>query len=131
MYRLIVSNSTSSDNPYLQPLLKHLEEIEEQKVRVYYTHIETDPSDTADGSKEQLEEKSFTFVTTSKNIHLELGRLGWDAQSYLVGLLEYEFQQDKYMNQILLCIQPDKGAILITRTEEIDGTVSFTLSPAN
>lgn len=75
MYQLIVSNSTVSDNPHLQPLLKHFERIEKQKVRVYYTHIETDPGD-ADGSKEQLEENPFTFVTTLKDIHLWLGRLG-------------------------------------------------------
>ncbi len=126
MYQFVISPSAVSTNPFLQSFLKQFDKIQKQGGRLYYTHIETDPHDV--GQKEKLDEMSFTFVTTSKDIHLGLGRLGWDAQSYLVGLLEHEFEKDEDMSQMLLYLEK---AILVTRTEEIDGTVVYTFSPAH
>ncbi len=127
MYQFVISPSAVSTNPFLQSFLKQFDKIQKQGVRLYYTYIETDPHDVG-GEKEKLDNMPFTFVTTSKDIHLGLGRLCWDAQSYLVGLLEHEFEKDEYMSQMLLYLEK---AILVTRTEEIDGTVVYTFSPAH
>ena len=123
MYEYAVSPSTISANPFLQSLLRQLSEQQQQSGRLYYTYIETDPDDVAEGTYQQ----SFTFVTTSKDIHLGLGRMRWEAQAYLVGLLEHEFKKDQEMSQMLLRLEK---TILVTRTEEVMDGVVYTLSPA-
>ncbi|MFI5260692.1 MAG: hypothetical protein ACHQU0_02790 [Candidatus Paceibacteria bacterium] len=122
MYQFTVSPSTTSTNPHLPNLLEELDQLKEQRVRLYFTYIDLDKDK---GSPPV----SFTFVTPSKQAHLGLGSMSWEGQRSLARLLEHEFQHDEDMSQLLLYL--NNSGILVTRTEEIDGTIVFTLSPAN
>ena len=130
MYFISVSLPDSS-NPFASTLREHLAKVEEQKARVYYTNIEFDLRRHPGERKRNPEDQKFTFVTTSKEIHLGLGRMDWDTQSYLVEFLEHEFEKEDGVPQMLLRMSANEKAILITRTIEIDNAILYTLSPAN
>ena len=75
----------------------------------------------------------YTFVTTAKDIHLELGLLSFGGLCHLIKLLEEEFDSGHSCSQLLLSIKSEKdsGAVLVTRTSRWDEEVTFTLSPTH
>ena len=128
MHQYHILNSTDSANPHLPQLLKQLENVRSQRTRLYYTYIEGDDDPTED---KQTDSAQFTFVTPSKQMHLGLGMMSWDGQLHLAWLLEYEFQNGENKSQLILYMEERENGVLVTRTEESDGTIVFTLSPAN
>lgn len=130
MYQYTVSESTVSENPHLPLLLKELDQLKNQKARLYFTYIEGDNDST--GTMEDPEQAAFTFVTPSKQMHLGFGMMSWDGQLCLAWLLEYEFQSSQNISpQLILYLEDRENGILVTRTEEVDGSIVFTFSTAN
>ena len=108
-------------NPFIGEFNEEIELAEKQKTKVYETRVQ--------GEKPN---EKFTFVTTSKNTHLDLGRLSYRGQCALAGLLEREFA-GKTFGQLILQFNGKSGdfakSILVARCASPDG-ISFGLSPA-
>lgn len=129
MHQFTVSKSQASANPHLPHLLKELDQLRDQRARLYFTYITGD--DDPFGESDKPERASFMFVTPSKQVHLGLGMLSWDGQLHLAWLLEHEFQDGPDMSQLILYMDEREKGILVTRTDEIDGSIVFTLSSVN
>ena len=97
-------------------LAERLEELLQEKGRVYWTNVTTFPN------------HDYIFVTTSKNMHLALGRIGLPCLENLVTILESEMGEGLTLIKLEL---GENDAVLVTRTCEGEGTVIYNLSPTN
>ncbi len=72
---------------------------------------------------------SFDLVTTSKDTHLELGRVSLDCQYLLAFCLEGLFRLSG-ASSVLVQLFPDRGAVLVTKTVT-PAIITFILAPAH
>lgn len=129
MHQTRVSRQTlkSRQSKYLLDVLEEIDRLRKQKFRVYRTYV------PAVGDK-----PDYVFVTTSKDIQLEISTMCSDAQYSLAKFIEEEVDYPNGRLQFLLVFddadRPDESipgrALLITRSV-IEGQVNFTLAPAH
>lgn len=112
--------------PELQNLLNEIRQVRKNQARVYSTFISSD-EDGRGGD--------YTFITTSKDTHLELGKLGRTGLRCLAVVLHKRFAQDPGESSFLVRIDLDRSEanaghpLLIVKTDDGDGPI-FTLTPA-
>ena len=117
---IALSSSAKAANPHLEPLMKELIETRKQKARIYQTYV-------IDGAKR------YTFVTTSKDMHLGFGSISLDGQRHLARLLAPEFSRGKF-GQLLIRFEKDEGdakSTVLVATSTHSGETSFGFSPAH
>lgn len=107
------------ENEYRECLAKGLQDAVEQKLKIYRTYVVV-------GNRQEW----FVFTTTSKDLHLELGRLNKLDQDALAMFLQHECKNAN--DQVLLSTRRQgrgSAGILVTMTKNFHGT-NFTLAPA-
>lgn len=89
---------------HLYGLLHALQQVSNQGVKVYRTFVPKDDK-----------QRPYTFMTTSKDIHLALGKLSQEGQLHLARLLKLEFEFGEF-NELLLYPEKDghRGCMLVT-----------------
>ena len=116
MYQFSISSSTVCECPHLPSLLEGIEDKKKQGVRVYEFAVDNTQT-------------PYVFRTTSKEVFLKLGALGFELQHLLAKLLEwsYDLHRDPEM---LLYVEGEKNALMVTRTIQAGGSHIYTCAPA-
>jgi hypothetical protein len=123
-HTVVIPRSTAkaapANNPHLLTLVEEINKTRKEKVRVYQTYV------TAG-------DKSYTFVTTSKDSLLGIGQLTKEGQVYLAKFLEHEFSKGTF-GQLMLSIEKNEGDessyTLVAMTKDAHETC-FGFSPAH
>ena len=96
---VVIPRSTAkaapAGNPHLLTLVEEINKTRKEKGRVYQTYVID-------------RDKSYTFVSTSKDFHLGIGQLTKEGQVYLAKFLEHEFNKGT-LGQLMLGIEKDEG----------------------
>jgi hypothetical protein len=120
MHELILKKPTVSGPQSLDmaALAAEFEWLDKEPGRIYQTYVFGD-------------RHTHTFMTTSKDVHLGLGRLSRSGQLRLAKLLEAEMLNNE-TSQLRLRLDNDgkNGTLLVVMTTNDDGCRVFTLSPA-
>ena len=91
----------------------------ESKSKVFRTYLETGESEYA---------QAFIFVTTSKDVHLAMGRLSRKGLYTLADVIYRAFEIEETYEG-LLTIPGSEGTMLVIKTSSPEAVI-FTLSPA-
>lgn len=105
-------------SPKAVQLLAAIEASRKEPVKVYTTDV------VRSG-------KPFYVISTgSKEIHLELGRMGWEARYALVELIDHE---TSVSNELLVVFKNDDGSrgLICTKQALPDNSIRITLQVAN
>ncbi len=105
-------------SPKARQLLACLEDSRKTQVKVYTTNVL------------RLDKPQCIVSTGSKDVHLELGRMGWEARAALVDLINHE---TSICNELLLVFQYEGGSrgLICTKHALPDGSIRITLQVAN
>jgi hypothetical protein len=116
MHIFRISESNTSRNPRIRSVLEGLNETKDRRVKIYNM-------ESCGGGR------TFIFRTTSKDVFLGLGAMTTKLQENLAWLLELEFQKEDRGDGLLLFIDGDPDALLVTRTHREILSI-FTFAPA-
>jgi len=111
----IVVPALVNSNSYAGKFVQELEEAVSLRVKMYVMEVED-------------EERTFTFVTTSKDTFLGLGAMTTEGQYFFAKMLEEEFKNGA-CDHLLVFLSENGDSVLVTKTASEDLT-RFTLSPA-
>lgn len=118
----ISTSSSSKENSWLQHFVRHFFNARKQKTKIYRTYVITGSTN-----------KCYMFLTTSKDLQLKIGSLGWGCQESLALFLFKEFALEN-CSQILLLFrekpEDKEDGWLVTMTTEEHETI-FTLAPTH
>lgn len=116
MFEITVDKTSlgKSKNPHMSNFIASIPD--SPPIGVYTTNV-------VSGSDEK---RRFFFVTTSKDAHLDLGRLNQVAQYYLAKILQWEFEKKKDATQLVLTV-PKTQFLVVQKSEGDD--ITFFLSP--
>ncbi|MFZ2167732.1 MAG: hypothetical protein WAV50_02580 [Minisyncoccia bacterium] len=114
MLEINLNKEEESSNPHWDNFLAS---VVDAPVGVYSTVVENGLG----------EKRTFVFVTSSKETHLDLGRMNSVAQYYLAKILEFSFKENKVTE---LMLKTKKGNTLVVQVSG-QGRVKFFLSPVH
>jgi hypothetical protein len=103
--------------------LAELKELKGQKARLYRTYVTFEENLFPD-----VDEKSYDFLTTSKDVYLALGRLSIRGQQNLMTMIVHTLRIEK-QTAGLVSLAEENGSLLVSLAES-DDTATVHLSPA-
>lgn len=124
MYLLDLTSSLENESNWLDEFLDGLEHSRKLPVRIYQMEFDYKTHQTERA-------RSYVLMTVSKDAWLRLGALNSRCHTNLVEMLEVAFSRDGADGQLLLHIEKDTDALLVTRTADRTGDrVRFFFTPA-